>query len=460
MEEATIGIVGAGAGGMSLAWILKERGIKDVIVLERSDRIGGKTLTIEHQGVPHELGACYMTPGYTRTNRWMKRLGMGACRLPFHLLAKVDGTTQEFTDFAMGDSMLRSSGQLLRYVGYWLAFHYRDQAEGRRPDHDATMGQSFGAWLDQRGLDTVRRAAMVTTTCTGYGHVEDLPALHGLRYNTPSLLISDALTRVYEPAPGWQHLWLRMEPELRVDKNIELQRAERRDGIWRVEAADRQYRFQHLVVTSAPDDAARWLDLGEQRLELFSQFTWHTYVSCLVVIEGWFRDLDSFSIEKNILGANGPRRGHLIIARRTRDKTGTAKRDPSGPEVYVTYQYGGPGLSDAVLLEKLRADVAEHGGRVTGVLGVYPWKYSPTLSLDAIRDGAVSRLRSIQGQDQLWWSGASFSHEAIDNIVDFNVRLADELEAAVRAPERAPLGRAAFRLRTGLRRIADLRHEI
>lgn len=52
-----VGIVGAGPGGLSLARLLTEKGFADVTVIERADRVGGKSLTVQHQGIGHELGS-------------------------------------------------------------------------------------------------------------------------------------------------------------------------------------------------------------------------------------------------------------------------------------------------------------------------------------------------------------------------------------------------------------------
>ena len=59
-----IGIVGAGPAGIHMALLLKQKGFKNIEILESSDRIGGKSYTIMHRGVPHEMGTCYVAPDY------------------------------------------------------------------------------------------------------------------------------------------------------------------------------------------------------------------------------------------------------------------------------------------------------------------------------------------------------------------------------------------------------------
>ena len=59
-----IGIVGAGPAGIHMALLLKQKGFKSVEVLESSDRIGGKSYTVMHRNVLHEMGTCYLSPDY------------------------------------------------------------------------------------------------------------------------------------------------------------------------------------------------------------------------------------------------------------------------------------------------------------------------------------------------------------------------------------------------------------
>lgn len=60
----SIAIVGAGASGIHMALLLKEKGFKNVIILEKENYIGGKSRTYNYHGTPHELGAVYLGPDY------------------------------------------------------------------------------------------------------------------------------------------------------------------------------------------------------------------------------------------------------------------------------------------------------------------------------------------------------------------------------------------------------------
>lgn len=99
-----IGIIGAGPGGLSLARLLTERGFADVTLLERASRIGGKSLTVHHEGIGHELGTCYVALGYTTVKRWMAEAGIGEHHLKNQKIRTAGGELLDFKEFVQGSS--------------------------------------------------------------------------------------------------------------------------------------------------------------------------------------------------------------------------------------------------------------------------------------------------------------------------------------------------------------------
>ena len=58
-----VAILGAGIAGLSAAYHIVEHGIKDIVVIEARDRVGGRMHTIKHIGRPLELGAEWIHGG-------------------------------------------------------------------------------------------------------------------------------------------------------------------------------------------------------------------------------------------------------------------------------------------------------------------------------------------------------------------------------------------------------------
>lgn len=58
-------IIGAGPAGIHMASLLTKAGFKNITLLEKSNRICGKSKTfIDKYSIPHELGTCYTHPQY------------------------------------------------------------------------------------------------------------------------------------------------------------------------------------------------------------------------------------------------------------------------------------------------------------------------------------------------------------------------------------------------------------
>jgi hypothetical protein len=438
-----IGIVGAGPGGLSLARLLTERGFADVTVIERADRVGGKSLTVQHQGIGHELGTCYVALGYTTVKKWMEEAGIGEHILPRQKIRSAGGELLEFKDFVEGSAGLLGSGvQVARYTRDWLHFHHWD-LRGAPDDAEGTLGcpmreevaEPFGAWLAKRDLDVLARFALRSMTVMGYGSLDRVPALYGLRWNMPSLLASAVTTHIVEPVPGWLPLWTHVADRLDVRTGHTITSVERGGSGFCVHTDQGDFAFEHLVLTCALDEAAAWFPFDDAERRAFAvdgdSLHWREFVSTLVDASGWYRDADTWCSEERVKDAAAVARGRLIGARRTGDKSPVAQaRARSRPDVYVCYQYGDPRLRSDELLGALQADLAAEGATINAVLRRCRWKYSPQLTSEAIRGGAASRMERHQGRGNLWISGATASHEAVDNIVDYNTRLVERMALA------------------------------
>lgn len=77
-----IGIVGAGPAGIHMALLLKRKGFKNIEILEKTSRIGGKSQSISYRGAIHEMGTVYISPDYTSIHELLKTY-MPNDKIPF-----------------------------------------------------------------------------------------------------------------------------------------------------------------------------------------------------------------------------------------------------------------------------------------------------------------------------------------------------------------------------------------
>jgi hypothetical protein len=268
----------------------------------------------------------------------------------------------------------------------------------------------------------------------GYDAPDSVPALYGLRWNMPSLIATGALTLISEPVPGWAPLWEFLARTLDVRLECQITSVDRGSGEYVVHTNQGDLRFDHLVLTSALDEAA-WFPFSDEERFAFAvghdRLRWHEFVTTLCDVSGWYKDGDTWCSEAQVKDTATALQGHMVGARRTGDKTPVAQaRSATRPDLYVCYQYGDPCRSDDEQIETLRADLAAQGGTLNRVLRHCRWKYSPQLTSEAIRTGAASLMERQQGKDNLWISGATASHETVDNIVNYNARLVERMEVA------------------------------
>jgi hypothetical protein len=413
-----------------LAHLLRQRGQQDIVIFERSARVGGKSHSFEHLGLVHELGTCYTAANYVRILGWMREFGITLFNLRRSALVRPDRSVVDFRKYVHEDSKLKSAWQILVYTACWWAQRFRERTGWDRERFNRNAASSYEDWLLDRGLSSIFRFAVRAVAVMGYGGLSGVPAHTGLIWNTPGLIVAAAASNTSEPVQGWAALWERMSATMDVRLATTILSVRRSGSCYRIETDRGVEEVDHLVITS-PLDECSWIELPDEVRALVRQIAWRDYVSTIVVAKGWFRDFDTYFFETAALSSTGAGLGRLLGARRTGDKVPGLPADR--PDVYVTYQYADPAISDEQLLDNLKEDIAARGGTVTEVLIQKRWKYGPTLSREAILGGALQQRERVQGRDNLWFSGASFSHEAVVNIVDFNVRLARRISKAIKA---------------------------
>jgi monoamine oxidase len=99
-READVCVVGAGLAGLTAARRLSQAG-RSVVVLEARDRVGGRVWTkTSRDGVPIDMGGCFIGPHHDRMHTLTKEMGVVT-----------------FKTYVDGDNVLATGGKVRRYRG-------------------------------------------------------------------------------------------------------------------------------------------------------------------------------------------------------------------------------------------------------------------------------------------------------------------------------------------------------
>jgi glycine/D-amino acid oxidase-like deaminating enzyme len=425
-NKSNVAIVGGGPAGLSLAKLLQDARLANVTVFEGDERLGGKSFTVRHSGATHEMGTCYSTFAHRLTNRWMRDMGMRQSPLGQQM---VDGVPlMQFVKSGPGQPLAIEG---LRFVSLWLR---HQEAVRKLPDHRQVRdeaGMTIAEWLDRHKLVRIRRFMLRALTNMGYGFLDEVTTLQALRWCTPDLILSGALGQVKMPLDGWQPFWERLAQGLNVRAGDPVSGIERRNQGVVLTAKSGEHRFDSVVVTVAPDDAAKIMRLSADESAAADALDWGRYVTTLCEVDDWFDAHEAEAYSETL--QPGAERGQMMSARRL-PKAKAATAAPSANKIYLSGQYGGH-LTGAQLEQRLAKDIGARGAKLRNVILQKQWKYFPRYRPEAVRQGLVSRMNALQGHGGVWWSGAAFSHEAVSNIVSFNQNLVRRMTPAL---ERAP----------------------
>lgn len=422
-KTVSIGIVGGGSAGLSLARFLSEDPLIRVTIFEANAQPGGKSLTLERGGTRVEMGTCYTTTGHKIVLKWMKELGIGLA--PVRQI-KFDGAN--FEDFVNAGPGAPTAYQLGKYLLRRHAVLKGLEAIPAKPWALEEAAMPVTEWLDKYKLPKVYRLFLRGFTNMGYGFLDSSPTLHVLRWMDWHLIWSGLRKKLQMPRQGWTEFWLRLSEELDLRLNMPVTAVTRTPQNSVITTADQsQHVFDHVVCAIPVDDFVALTKPTQEEAHIADAVQWNRYATTLFASDNWFdgHHIESFS-QALVPGA---KIGRVLSARYDGDAP------ELGGQLYLSGQFAGE-YDDGELAELLRQDMAERGVTVTNVIYQQTWKYHAEYSPDAIENGLVGTMRDMQGEQNTWYTGATFSHESINHIVNFNEKLAQRMTETVNQIQR------------------------
>lgn len=409
-----VGIVGGGPSGLSLARFLATRPDVEVVVLEAAVRAGGNSQTARLRNTIIEFGTATTAMGSWTLHRWMRQEGIALVPLQEQ---RIDG--RELLDY-LGTG---AGHPLAIQVMYYLVERYRLlvslSGKTKQPWAVEEAAQPIRAWLQRRRLFKIELFMHRYLTGLGYGYLNQTPTVQALRWVDLNLILTGLLHQEQMPAQGWSTFWrlLGRRFDLRIDcRAVEITRGQA-GCVVATEAGERLV-FDQLVCAMPLDEFLFLTGPSPNEQAVVAAVKWQGLATSLVAAKGWFTDhwVDSYS--PNLLPGTAP--GKLLTAR-------LEAPDPNAEGfLYMTTQVRGSyDVED--LQDMLHGEVRRQGGTITRIVETRLFKHFPRFAHDAIRDGLLGRMEQMQGENRTWYTGGTFSHDAVPNIIRFNRRLARKI---------------------------------
>lgn len=429
MEPQTalrIAIVGAGPSGLSLAWYLFQLGFRHVTIYDAAEAAGGQSQTRDIDGLPVELGTCYLTDGYVIAREMAAAAGTPPERLPPATFLDAHGKPAAPPMPALSTSA--------RYLFHWFAWYLRGQLTA---PSDPQYAAPFDAWLRTKGLSDLADSMVFADGCTAqlYGPLDAITAQNGLSWVRPSLLITGRFEHTAHLPAGFQTMWRRLAAHLgyRVVTGTAL------DEVRPVVVEGRQQvdlvrgpgplpeRYDHVFIAAPLDEstanAARALrhPLTAMLRDDFAPFDASEVYSAIWRGDEW--PLAAPSRCYTPWCASGAP-GHLLTIRQY-GKTGA---DWVGQLCAYAIADAGARSSEerlAATREQVLRDIADLlKMRNVRIIEDRMWRYGIRFSEAQLRQGLPQAIARRQGEEHVWYTGGTLSHWDVDMIANFNQDLA------------------------------------
>lgn len=460
-----IAIIGSGPAGLHMAYLLDEMNFENVTILEKNNRIAGKSLTkYEYERfVPQEFGTCYTIPyKYAELRRIAEKIGYGSFeevpvpeRYIFKDYGDRDPTTQNQwlisekikkwpfknlpTILAEPLAMLAIGKDLLRYN--WN-YHSLFKKDIKTIIADTKM--TFAEFLKSNGFEDLSPLFSLANTVQGYGYIEELPALYGLWWNSPDEVngfLASAVHIQEQPAcilrHGFERFWefLYQNRKFQLQKNIEIKKIERGDVVKITDSNNTIQEFDFVIITSNLKDCLNFLDADPVEREILSALRVRSNLTTSLVsvqhtsdpvpLSSWTSSLDP----KNKSRLMTIRNSYKIFF--PDDNVGKTTDD-----YLISYQYEPEASPDSeehqeFLRQNLVRDLTTAGYRDVKVHEQHIWPYFQHWDQEGLNELYPVKLMKKQGYNRTWFAGASSLFESVHDCMEYNIALTSHIRARI-----------------------------
>lgn len=422
-------VIGAGAAGLSAAMRLKERGFRDVTVLEKEPNVGGKCKSFRHGDQVYDLGANLTTPRYGSIRGLAERMGMTLRKVPDRRIVTIGSEQFEsLADANLVERLVVRGGASL----YARLRHLTGIDRSGYPGLRDGVEQPFDSWLQKHGLGMFRELFEVLFVAYGYGQMGELPAAYALKFfdrihiqASVDVVLGKDVPFTMDFAEGFQELWERVDKSFEIDtlrsatvhtvrrspRGVEVDYTH--DGVRKTE------RFDKLILACPLQDTPAFLDVSPTEERLFRQIRTTEYYVTVARVRN-VADISTYVYPY----ARRFSPGQPTVFYPPVPSGGGADPDDG---IFVFYAYGGPGVDVDVVRRNIETALAskELGGHVEEFLHTERWHYFPHVDVTSMQGGFYDDIEALQGEFHTWYTGELLAFTLVELISDYSRQLVD-----------------------------------
>lgn len=410
--DARIGIIGAGAAGLSVARALQQKGFCNVTVLEREGRVGGKCWTFLHEGRTYEMGAVALTTNSLNVRALIREFGIresanegfrlrggGIIRsvLVPPLQLGIDPRGPTLLPSVLRDNPpWKVAASCLRFLRE--THRYRALREPGMLGIPRELTIPFEQWAREQGItDAARLLIDIPFVAFGYGFLSETPAAYVLKYIQHVVPPLSELLDV-----GYQGLWEAVARGMDIRLGVNVRRVQRGHNVV-VETDQERFTFDALVLAIPIDKALPFLDAAQEEIELASKIHANELRAVFVSAKG-------LPNHRYIVLPNhfdpATRGGVTIIHKRWKDT-----------DVYGFYAHGREGISMDQTIGRVLETARALGGEITRVIRTHAWHYFPRVSCEDLAAGYFDRFEAMQGARRTYHAGELLTGGLVEAVV-------------------------------------------
>ena len=431
-RDARIVVVGAGAGGICVAWYLKLAGFTRVQVLEKSPRLGGKCRSLTMEGQSFDLGANYITSAYKRVRALAAHVGAGMyTEKPGHVINVKTGHLQSILSQVLSNTSIFTLGwKSLRYafIRWRLSNLLSPAAPGftHVKDHPELHG-NFEDWLRRNHLDALIPMFEIPLTLMGYGQLKDIATVYALTYMSLGTFLNLGMFAADFPLRTWPkrfnygygRMFERLAAEVDVLTGVTIQQITRDQQVtvrYRLLEQDLEgtrqddevATYDYLIVAcpQVPSVLDQFLELSDEERELFEQVIFNPFFVTTYNAPGTERiSAVTFSLPEPELGEP------FVVTRQY----------PENDFISIYSRGDYEGTIDRAKIEANNAVfLAEIGAKNPQIhhFTIDDWAYFPHVPPPAVDAGFYTDLEALQGTNRTFYCGGLVAFELVETIAE------------------------------------------